>query len=89
MSSRRTNSGLITILQGHFKGLDDPPYPRYSNANVSNPPTDAELDTIYGDAANAPHGFLGVVNDNGADTNVYLVMKIDGVWFYWAATVAV
>lgn len=61
----------------------------YSAANVSNPPTDAELDALFGTPASAGAGFSAVVNDAGADTNVYLVSSTGSSWFYTAMTQAV
>lgn len=60
----------------------------YSAANVSNPPTDAELDTAFGTPASAGAGFTAIVNDNGADTNVYLVSSTGSSWFYTTMTQA-
>lgn len=55
--------------------------------NVSNPPTDAELDSAFGTpTANA--GKIWVLNDNGADTNNYLVTSNGTSWLYLALTKA-
>lgn len=60
----------------------------YSSANVSNPPTDAELDSAFGTPATVGAGFLGVVNDNGAGTNEYLCWSDGTNWFYATGTLA-
>jgi hypothetical protein len=59
-----------------------------SNANVSNPPTDAELDSAFGTPASVGNGFAALLDDNGADTNVYLVASNGTSWFYTALTKA-
>lgn len=61
----------------------------YSADNVSNPPTDAELDTAFGVAADLFNGFQGLVNDNGADTLVWECSVAGGAWFYTLKTKAV
>lgn len=60
----------------------------YSESNVSNPPTDAELDGIFGNASDLYNGFVGIVNDSGADTNVYHVAVSNSKWWYVALTQA-
>lgn len=64
---------------------------KVSNANVTNPPTDAELDSAFGDPSTLPTGFVGVLDDNGAGTNVWWVYTtgVAGEWFYVAGTKAV
>lgn len=52
--------------------------------NVSNPPTDAELDAIFGEPAEVGAGFMAVIDDNGADTNVYIVYSTGVSW--WQGT---
>lgn len=57
----------------------------YSEDDVTNPPTAAELDAAF---PNAEQGFIGAVNDNGAGTNYY-VCAYDGTnWWTVAATKA-
>lgn len=46
--------------------------PRFTN-NVSNPPTDAELDSAIGVPSVVGEGYIALVDDNDAGTNVYLV----------------
>ena len=57
--------------------------------DVSNPPTDAELDTAFGTPAALGAGFVGLVNDGGADTTVWLAMSTGAKWFYASMTEAV
>jgi hypothetical protein len=59
-----------------------------SNANVSNPPTDSELDVAFGNAAGLGDGFMGLVNDGGAGSTVWLCFVVDGSWWYEALTEA-
>lgn len=60
----------------------------YSTANVTNPPTDAELDSTFGTPATVGAGFLGVVNDNNGGTNEYLCWSDGANWFYTTGTKA-
>lgn len=54
-----------------------------STANVSNPPTDAELDSEFGAPADVGAGAVFVLDDNGGGSNVYLVLSLgaNGWWF--------
>ena len=64
-----------------------------STANVSDPPTDAELDSAFGSPSTLGSGFIGLVDDNdaGADGDVWLCATTgtDGEWFYLSMTKAV
>jgi hypothetical protein len=60
----------------------------YSPVNVSNPPTDAELDTAYGTPATVGAGFMRLLDDNGAGANVYLIGSDGANWWYTAMTKA-
>lgn len=59
-----------------------------STANVSNPPTDAELDSALGTPAAVGAGYQCLLDDGGADTNVYLVVSNGTSWWYTALTKA-
>lgn len=59
----------------------------YSEADVSNPPTAAELTSAFGDPAVIGR-LIGLVNDNGAGSNEYLVWNDGAAWFYVAGTAA-
>jgi hypothetical protein len=61
---------------------------KVSTANVSNPPTDAELDSTFGTPATVGSGFVGLVNDNGGGTNEYLCWSDGTNWFYSTGTKA-
>ncbi len=56
--------------------------------NVSNPPTDAELDGLFGTPATVGAGFTRLIDDNGADSAVYLVASNGTSWWYTAMTKA-
>jgi hypothetical protein len=60
-----------------------------SVANVSNPPTDAELDAEFGTPATVGAGFIAILDDAGAGANVYLVASDGTNWWYEALTKAV
>lgn len=61
---------------------------RYSEANTSNPPTDAELDSAFGTPASVGKGFFGVVNDNGAGTAEYWCWSDGTNWWFISGTKA-
>lgn len=61
---------------------------KVSTANVTNPPTDAELDAAFGTPATVGTGFIALVNDNNADANDYLVLSNGTSWWYVALTKA-
>lgn len=56
---------------------------RVSIANVSNPPTDAQLDAAFGTPATVGAGFVAIVDDAGAHTAEYIVWS-DGTSWWWA-----
>ena len=59
--------------------------------NVSDPPTDAELDAAFGDPTVVGDGFIGILDDNDAGTDVYICFTtgVAGEWFYIKGTKAV
>lgn len=61
-----------------------------SVANVSTPPTDAELDSAFGDPTVVGSGFVGVLDDADGGTAVYWVYTTGtaGEWFYVLGTKA-
>ena len=59
-----------------------------STANVSNPPTDAELDAEFGTPADVGAGYLALLDDNGGGANVYLVASDGTHWWHVALTKA-
>lgn len=75
------NPELLRNLTTHFKRHGDPPTGITSATNVSNPPTDGELDAIYDVPANLPNGFIGLIDDNGSGTIGWIVSVINGAWF--------
>lgn len=59
-----------------------------SEADTSNPPSDAELDAAFGTPADVGAGFSVLLNDAGGSSNVYLVMSDGTKWWYVALTAA-
>ena len=57
-----------------------------NDANVTIPPTDAELTTAAGAQ---PDGYTFILDDNGAGANAYLVFRKNAKWWYVAMTAAV
>lgn len=54
----------------------------YSEDNVSDPPTDAELDTAFGAPASVYRTFMGLLNDNGDGSDIYICVTDGTSWFY-------
>ena len=79
------NGHLIAREQSDFlAGLQT----MQSVANVSDPPTDAELDGIFGAPAALGRGFIATVDDNDDDTDCYIVWTSDASWYYLKGTQA-
>jgi|GEM_PF-4757095 len=57
-------------------------------ASVSNPPTKAQLDSVFGSPATLGAGFIGLIDSNGAQTDVYLCVTTPTNWFYTKLTKA-
>lgn len=72
----------IETRVGRIEGLP------VSTANVSSPPTDAELDTEFGTPAQRGAGFSAILNDNGAGTAGYVVWSDGTNWWYAGGTKA-
>jgi hypothetical protein len=60
-----------------------------STANVSDPPTDAELDATFGAPATVGSGFMGFVDDAGVGSKVWLCITEGTNWWYEELTKAV
>jgi len=56
--------------------------------DVSNPPTDAELDAIYGTPATVGAGYTSYIDDNGGGTNFYQIISDGTNWFILTGTKA-
>ena len=59
-----------------------------SNDNVSDPPTDAELDSAFGTPSMVGNGFIGVLDDAGAGSKVWLCIAKNSKWWYEELTAA-
>lgn len=64
-------------------------FPQVDTTNVSNPPTDAELDAAFGTPATVGAGFTAYIDDNNADTNFYQVVSNGTSWWVFTGTKAV
>ena len=60
-----------------------------STDNVTDPPTDGELDTAFGTPASVGDGFISLVDDNDAGTKVWLCVALNSKWWYEELTEAV
>jgi len=61
---------------------------KVATTNVTDPPTDAELDTAFGAPATVGEGFVGIVDDNNAETTMWLVAAVGSTWWYVELTKA-
>ena len=61
---------------------------RVVDDNVSSPPTDAELDTAFGAPADLGSGYIGIVDDAGAENAVYLCVVVGASWWFESLTKA-
>jgi hypothetical protein len=61
---------------------------KHATDDVSNPPTDAELDTAFGTPAAVGAGFVGTLDDNAGGANFYIVSSDGTNWWYTAMTKA-
>ena len=59
-----------------------------SSADVSSPPTSAELDSAFGAPATVGAGYTALLDDGGAGSAVYLVASDGTSWWYTALTKA-
>jgi hypothetical protein len=57
--------------------------------DVSNPPTDAELDAIFGTPATVGGGFTAYIDDNGAGNNFYQITSDGANWWIFTGAKAV
>ena len=55
---------------------------KVSTDDVADPPTDANLDAAFGTPVALGAGFVGIVDDNSGDTDVWLCYTSDTSWFY-------
>lgn len=56
---------------------------------LSDPPTDAELDGIFGTPATVGQGFVGFVQDSTSGLRTYLIYSDGTSWYYIAFDIAV
>jgi hypothetical protein len=61
---------------------------KYSTANVTNPPLKAEITGAFGTPAEVDSGWIGIIDDNGAGTAVYLCVSDGSDWWYESLTKA-
>lgn len=55
---------------------------RVDTTAVSNPPTAAQLNAIFGTPAALYESFTAIVDSGGTGTNVWLVSVVSGSWYY-------
>ena len=62
---------------------------KYAEDNVADPPIDSQLDTAFGTPAALGAGYIGILDDNSADTDVYICFTNDTSWWLIKGTKAV
>lgn len=72
----------------HFARVDGAAHLPYFSDDVSNPPTDAELDSAIGAPATVGQGYEALVDDGGTGNNVYRVTSDGTNWWYQTLTKA-
>lgn len=63
----------------------------YAEASLTNPPTDAELDSAFGTPTSTglySDGFIGIIYDTNGLNPRYIVFIANGEWNYIAGTLA-
>lgn len=60
----------------------------YSDGSVSNPPTKAELTSLFGEPNRVGAQFSALLNNGGASSDVYLIASDGTDWYYTALTKA-
>lgn len=58
------------------------------NISTASTPTDAELDTAFGTPATVGSGFVGILDDNDAGTDVHICFTDGSAWFFVQGTLA-
>lgn len=88
--AQTVNPELVRNLKAFYKSLEDPPIAYVDSAGgTSNPPTAAQLNSLFGSAStDLPNGFIGVVEKAAGTANTYLVFTAGGSWYRIAATAA-
>lgn len=61
---------------------------KITTSNVANPPTDAQLDTLFGLPASNGDGWTAYVKDSSS-TNFYQVVAVGTAWYTFTAVLAV
>lgn len=84
INSTNTNPSLLSGIVNCSAGIRT----KISTADVSNPPTDAELDSAFGTPGTVGSGFMALVDDNGAGTAGYIVWSDGTNWWHAAGTKA-
>jgi len=78
----------LSKLEARVRALEVQQMPiQQSTANVSDPPTDAQLDSAFGTAAQVGNGFIGLVHDNNQG-KLWVAFTVNGVWGYEELTQA-
>ncbi len=80
-------SGTELALAGIVKATDGV-RGKHSTANVTNPPTDAELDSAFGTPATVGAGFTATLDDAGGGTAMYVVASDGTNWWHTLMTKA-
>lgn len=80
----------VEVLSGRTRDLETMEPPVVYNAsdqNVGNPPSQADANAAFGaTAAQLRDGWAGIIDDNGAATNVWLAVSKNDLWWFIEVT---
>lgn len=74
----------LAQLEARLERLErmEPAVVRYVSASTANPPTDASLDSTFGDAADLPNGFIGILLATiGGGNRRWICVVSGGSWW--------
>lgn len=73
----------LAQLEARLERLErmEPAVMAYKTAVAANPPTDANLDNIFGDAADLPNGFIGILHATGGGGNRRWFCLVSNGWW--------
>lgn len=85
----KLNTNGLSFLRGGNLEVSGNIIQNVDTTDVSNPPTDAELDAAFGTPATVGTGFTTYIDDNGAGANFYQCVSDGTNWWTFTATKAV
>ena len=84
---QKNNAALVVNLSPYFVGRGE--RGNVYTINVSNPPTDAELDAAFGTPADVGEGWYCWIDDNNLGLTIWHVASVNTQWVYRQYSVAI